>query len=99
MLDDNDKHVLGVIKEIEKINNGNKIYEQQLKSGAITEEIYDAHKKENTKKSIDLNAEYVKAIQSRNSAIDDEIKQSQTKSVSVFIFFFSSSICCVVNGS
>ena len=78
-LDDNDKHVLGVIKEIEKINNDNKIYEQQLKSGAITQEIYDAHKKENTKKSIDLNAEYVKAIQSRNSAIDDEIKQSQTK--------------------
>ena len=35
-------------------NNDNKIYEQQLKSGAITQEIYDAHKKENTKKSIDL---------------------------------------------
>ena len=78
-LDDNDKHILGVTKEIEKINNDNKIYEQQLKSGAITQEIYDAHKKENTKKSIDLNAEYVKGIQSRNSAIDDEIKQSQTK--------------------
>ena len=78
-LDDNDRHILGVTKEIEKINNDNKIYEQQLKSGAITQEIYDAHKKENTKKSIDLNAEYVKGIQSRNSAIDDEIKQSQTK--------------------
>ena len=34
-----------------KINDDNKIYEQQLKSGAITQEIYDAHKKENTKKS------------------------------------------------
>lgn len=30
-LDDNDKHVLGVIKEIEKINNDNKIYEQTTK--------------------------------------------------------------------
>ena len=59
--------------------SGSSVSSGSMPLAAITQEIYDAHKKENTKKSIDLNAEYVKAIQSRNSAIDDEIKQSQTK--------------------
>ncbi|HRR24871.1 MAG TPA: hypothetical protein P5053_10710, partial [Bacteroidia bacterium] len=79
MLDDNDKPLFETKSAIDKIDKDNKIYEQQLKSGSITPEQFDAHKKENDKKAIELNTQYVQQMQKRNSSIDDEIKQSEQK--------------------
>jgi len=79
LLDEDDKDLYTTKVGIEDIAKTNAMYDKQLKSGAISQDQYDAIKKNNDKLLIDLNIDYTQKLKKRNGNIDEQISEAQSK--------------------
>jgi len=79
LLDEDDKDLYTTKVGIEDIAKTNAMYDKQLKSGAISQDQYDAIKKNNDKLLIDLNIDYTQKLKKRNGDIDEQIAEAQSK--------------------